>query len=261
MLRKGAIFTYEVLPIFSPWSSYELIATSRAVSRLTTDDWSFTLDNQLSEHPFYRVQRPGGCTFCMMANVTFATNTPPDQMRSLTTFDFSCLTRLLPCKFLEDIYPASAEWHLYDHAIGKIPTSGSAQDYTGLYSTACSVPVFALSRESEQVFAATSLTTIQRNRSGEMELPSVRLDAILKGKTRYQMGDILHITSQASDQHLEALLAPGKQYLLLSLEPQEDTHFLELERCSIVQDNPRKKGADSKRHCGKRRATSFRPAR
>jgi hypothetical protein len=238
VLRKGAVFTYEVVPVSAPWSEYELIATSRAASRLATDGWSFTYSNQLAKHPFYRVQKPGGCTFCMMANVTFATDTPADQMRTLTSFDLSCLTRFIPCKYLEDIYPASAEWHLYDGAIGAMPKVVQLQDSDEYISSICRIPLSALSRESEQIVAVTAIAQVQQPHPGGVELPSVRFDSILKGSGNYASGDILRITSLATDQHLEAMLMPGKNFLLLSFEQQDDPHLLELERCSIVPDTP-----------------------
>jgi hypothetical protein len=73
VLRKSAVFTYHV-PSTSSGSAggYSLIATSR----LTSGGWPLIGSEQLAEHPFYAVTRPGGCSFCLMANVTFTPDTP-----------------------------------------------------------------------------------------------------------------------------------------------------------------------------------------
>lgn len=238
VVRKGAVFTYEMSSLFHLGSVYELIATSRASSRLSNDGWSFTFSKQLAKHPFYKVEGPGGCTFCMMVNVAFTPDTPSDQVRALTTFNLSCLTHFFPCKSLEDIYPVSAEWNLYPGAIGEISTADRSQQDNESSSSICDVPIFALSRESVQIFAVTVIDRDHHALSGNFELPSVRLDSVLKEQSRYQVGDILHITSVATDQHLEMMLTPDRRFLAFSFEPQEDTHTLELERCSIIPDTP-----------------------
>jgi hypothetical protein len=114
VLRKSAVFIYDVPSTSSGSSGYSLIATSRATSRLTSGGWPLIGSEQLAEHPFYAVTRPGGCSFCLMANVTFTPDTPDPEMRRLTTFNLNCITRLRPCRYLEDIYPAAEDWHLYD---------------------------------------------------------------------------------------------------------------------------------------------------
>jgi hypothetical protein len=95
-------------------SGHALIATSHAKSRLTTDGWPLIGSEQLAEHPFYAVTRPGGYSFCSIVNVTFTPDTPDPEMRRLITFDLSCITRLRACRYLEDIYPAAENWHLLD---------------------------------------------------------------------------------------------------------------------------------------------------
>ncbi len=103
VLRKSAVFSYDV-PSPSPASlGYSLIATSR----LTSGGWPLIGSEQLAEHPFYAFTRPGGCSSCLMVNVTFTPDTPDPEVRRLTTFNLNCITRLRPCRHLEDIYPAA----------------------------------------------------------------------------------------------------------------------------------------------------------
>jgi hypothetical protein len=115
VLRKSAVFIYDVPSTSSGSSGYSLIATSRATSRLTSGGWPLIGSEQLAEHPFYAFTTPGGCSFCLMVNVTFTPDTPGPEMRRLITFDLSCITRLRACRNLEDIYPAAENWHLYDN--------------------------------------------------------------------------------------------------------------------------------------------------
>lgn len=113
--RKSAVFSYQV-PSFHLYDGLALIVTSRATSRLSSDEYLLTYGDQLAKHPYYTYSRPGGCTFCHMANVSFTPDTPESEMRWLTTFNLACLTNLTPCRYIEDIYPASEGWHLYDWA-------------------------------------------------------------------------------------------------------------------------------------------------
>ena len=50
VLRKSAVFVYEVPPTLSGSSGYSLIATSRATSRLTSGGWPLIGSDQLAEH-------------------------------------------------------------------------------------------------------------------------------------------------------------------------------------------------------------------
>ncbi len=118
VLRKSAVFMYEA---FDSYGGYSLIATSRATSRLSRDEYLLTYSDQLAKHPYYTYTRPGGCSSCLMANVSFTPDAPESEIRWLTTFNLACLTNFKPCRYLEDIYPASEDWHLYDGTIGGRP--------------------------------------------------------------------------------------------------------------------------------------------
>jgi hypothetical protein len=71
-------------------------------------------EDQLAQHPYYKVGRPGGCMInCRMGVVYYSTQTPQPEIQWLTSYDFSCFTRFKPCAELEDLLPAANEWHLY----------------------------------------------------------------------------------------------------------------------------------------------------
>jgi hypothetical protein len=245
VVRKGAVFKYDVPSVFSSSSGYSLIATSRAVSRLTLDGWPLINSEQLAEHPFYVVSRPGGCSFCMMANVTFTPDTPNPELRRLTTFNFGCLTRLRPCRYLEDIYPVSEEWHLYGSGKDRPAPSDQAlgQELALPRPLACRVPLFARGREADQILIVTALNESQERRPGEViETSSVRLESVLKGSTRFKTGEIFSVTSHSyapyTPLQIEAPLTRGKRFLLMAIRPEDSAQPLALDRCLVVPDTP-----------------------
>jgi hypothetical protein len=109
VLRKSAVFIYSVPVPLDTHSSPRATLKPPYNRRMAAPR-----ERAVSEHPFYAVTRPGGCSFCSMANVTFTPDTPDPEMRRLTTFDLNCITRLRACRYLEDIYPAAENWHLLD---------------------------------------------------------------------------------------------------------------------------------------------------
>ena len=243
-MRKGAAFEYEVPLVFSRSAGYSLIATSLAVSRLTWDGLPLVNSEQLAEHPFYVFTRPGGCTFCLMVNVTFTSDTPKLELRRLTTFDLGCLTSFRQCRYLEDIYPASEEWHLYDGTLGGRPEAADrAMRQEPAPPLACRVPIFARGREAEQIFSVTPLTEAQERQPGEVtEKASVRLESVLKGSAQYQAGEIFSVTSRSyapyTPLQIEIALTPGQRFLLLSMSPEDQSQPLVLDRCLVLPDTP-----------------------
>lgn len=244
VLRKSAVFIYEVPPTLSGSSGYSLIATSRATSRLTSGGWPLIGSEQLAEHPFYAVTRPGGCSFCLMANVTFTPDTPDPEMRRLTTFNLNCITRLRPCRHLEDIYPAAENWHLYDYTPGDRPSPpNQVHTADAPLPLACRVPLFARGREASQILSVTAVSESQERCLGEViEKASVRLNGVLKGKTEYKPGELIAVTSRSESSYsplaIETPLTPGKQFLLLTVYREDKSHPLELDHCLVLPDTP-----------------------
>ncbi|WP_263383631.1 hypothetical protein [Granulicella arctica] len=244
VVRKSAVFKYDVPDAFSPGSGYSLIATSGASSRLTTlDGWPLINSEQLAEHSFYGFTRPGGCSFCMMVNVAFTRDTPDPEMRRLTTFDLGCITRLLhPCRNLEDIYPASERWHLYDGTVGGRPAPpDQAMHQDSTLRLACHVPILARGRDADQILSVTPVNEAQKRKPGEVnEKASVRLESVLKGSTRYKTGEVFSVTDRSYSPYtplqIETPLTPGKRFLLLSMHPEYKSEPLELDRCLVVPD-------------------------
>ncbi|WP_263374120.1 hypothetical protein [Granulicella aggregans] len=244
ILRKGAVFAYSVVNNVRVDDSYLLIATIHSASRLGNDDgWYLTGTDQLARHPFYTFTRPGGCTFCMMARVTFAADTPDSQVRNLTTFDLACLTSFRPCTAIEDVYPASEGWHLYDGATGGRPETIETQKQNAPLPVACGVPIFARGREAGQIFAVTSITESQHTEEGVIREPAnLRLDEVLKGSTFHRLGERMSVVAEADGRstplQIETPLTPSKHFLIISFYPADTSYPLELNRCSVIPDTP-----------------------
>jgi hypothetical protein len=244
VVRKSASFIYNV-PKPHPGDGYSLIATSRAASRLTDyRNWPLIGSNQLVKHPYYAVTSPGGCTFCLMANVTFTPDAPEAEMRRLTTFNLNCLTRLMSCRYLEDIYPAAEEWHLYDGTYGGRPEPGNKASYAEtVQPLGCKVPVFARGREADWIFSVVAVQESQERHPGEIvETAKVRLESILKGSTTYKPGQLLDVVSHSSYPStplaIETPLTPGLHFLIIPLTAEVRSQPIELERCLALPDTP-----------------------
>jgi hypothetical protein len=244
VLRKSAVFIYDVPSTSSGSSGYSLIATSRATSRLTSGGWPLIGSEQLAEHPFYAFTRPGGCSFCLMVNVTFTPDTPGPEMRRLITFDLSCITRLRACRNLEDIYPAAENWHLYDNTpAGRPSPPNQVHTENAPLPLACGVPLFARGREASQILSVTAVSESQERQPGEViEKASAGLNGVLKGETEYKPGELIAVTSRSdstySPNEIETPLNPGKQFLLLTVYRENKSYPLELGRCLVLSDTP-----------------------
>jgi hypothetical protein len=238
VLRKSAVFSYQV-PSLSSEGRYALIATSRATSRLSPDDYFLTSNEQLAEHPYYFYRRPGGCSFCMMANVSFTPYTPESEMRWLTTFNLVCLTNFKPCRAIEDIYPASEGWQLYDgfpvSRPGPVKQVDSEQRGA---SGECHIPVFVLGREAANILSVTLLTPIPKQTpSNEFNrTATVRFDSTVKGAAVYHSGEAINVETRSYGGHIPSL-TPGEHFLLLS-QYREREQTLDLGRCLVLPNTP-----------------------
>ncbi|MDE1178309.1 MAG: hypothetical protein PW789_17175 [Edaphobacter sp.] len=248
VLRKSAVFIYQVPP-FRGFEGYALIATSGATSHLSWDGWTYS--EQLAKHPYYKYTRPGGCSFCLMVNVSFTPDAPESEMRWLTTFNLACLTNWRPCRDLEDIYPASEGWHLYDWHHNGVPSATGNQENNKVtvLPVECRIPIFVRGREADQILSVTSLKKSQDQQLHieVNEKATVRLDGVLKGSTGYKVGesiDVIASTYRYYDHFeyaplkMETPLTPGEPFLLLSVRGEKKPAPLQLERCLVLPDTP-----------------------
>ena len=252
--RKSTVFIYQVFSSGNLNGGYALIATSRATSRLSSDEYLLTYSDQLAKHPYYTYNRPGGCN-CNMARVSFTPDAPESEIRWLTTFNLACLTNFMPCRNLEDIYPPSKDWHLYDWhpydgILGGGPATANQENIkVTVLPVECRVPIFARGREADQILSVTSLKESQEEPQHiEVdEKATVRLDSVLKGSAEYNPGESIDVVTSTFRYYdhfkyaplkIETPLTPGKHFLLLSIHAEKKPQPLKLDRCLVLPDTP-----------------------
>jgi len=245
VLRKSAFFLYQVVPSFvGSDGAYSLIATVVTRSRLSSDEYLLTDSEQLAKHPYYTYNRPGGCSTCLMARVSFTPYAPESEMRWLTTFNLACLTNFMPCRNLEDIYPASEDWHLYDWALGGRPGSpNQVNPEQPANPMECRIPVFALGREAAKIISVTSLKESQEQHPDEVDdKATVRFDSVLKGSAKNAPGESVDVIYRSYNVRnplkMQPPLTPGEHLLLLSQYFEKEALPMELNRCLVLPDTP-----------------------
>jgi hypothetical protein len=134
-----------------------------------------------------------------MANVSFTPDAPESEITWLTTFNLACLTNFMPCRYLEEIYPASEDWHLYDGTLSGRPGSpNQVNSEQPANSMECRIPVFALGREAAKIISVTSLKESQEQHPDEVdEKATVRFNSLLKGSGQYDPGESIDVISRS----------------------------------------------------------------
>jgi hypothetical protein len=207
-------------------------------------------EDQLAEHPYYKARRPDGCTFCMMVKVNYSTYTPQSEIVRLTSFDFSCLTRLISCKMPEDLLPAAREWHLYSDS----DPSYQAPPMPASPPKPCDIPIWAIGRDAISAFVVEAVPTAEQEQAARQieeseddfvsEAASVRIVEQLKGSRNWPTGAIVEANTFPGRHfnpppELPEHLSPGKRYILLTSSV-NDGHAKELnvDRCGVQEDTP-----------------------
>jgi len=208
--------------------------SQQALRRSEGSGWVLGGDDVPAEHPYFKVGRPGGCTFCEDVEVTYSTHTPQAEIDRLTSFDFSCLTRLIYCKIPEDIMPAVGEEGLYGK---EDPNSYAA--LTPLSSTEyCRSLLWAVARDSGTAFVVDVLSISQeKGQNGPYPMAKMRVAEYLKGDALWPVGSVFDAPAEE--------MIPGNRYVVL---PQENTYGKrdrykdELEivpvSCGVQEDTP-----------------------
>jgi hypothetical protein len=203
-------------------------------------------EDELAQHPYYKVGRPSGCVInCQIGVVYYSTHTPPAEIVRLTSYDFSCFTRFNPCAEIEDLLPAAKEWHLYkEDELKPSPMSEKS----------CDIPVWAMARDARYVLAVEALSTKivkAREDYGEYhrEVAKVRVVSSLKEPAPWLPGAIVsaHLLNWLNDAmpsgETEHLI-PGRRYIVFAIgNDQRDQIItkdspLRFERCGVQEDTP-----------------------
>jgi hypothetical protein len=196
----------------------------------TIENWEPFMgsEDELAQHPYYKVGRPGGCMInCEVGVVYYSTHTPQAEIQRLTSYDFSCFTRFNPCSELEDLLPAAKEWHLYKEDELK-------QAY--LPEKPCDVPVWALARDARYVLAVEALLAKTVKENGfDREATTVRIISSMKEPAPWLPGSIV-----SAYEHL----VPGGRYIVFPVGNDRRDQLvtkdspLRFERCGVQEDTP-----------------------
>ncbi len=98
--------------------SYGLGLGSQVRSRLSRPNprqheaWILGSDEQLDDHPDYKIGRPGGCLGCENVEFTYTSSLLHADLVRLTAYDLSCLTRLHSCTQIGDLLPTGHDWRI-----------------------------------------------------------------------------------------------------------------------------------------------------
>lgn len=268
IVQDGAIWrTFEDIGVEVPSgvlgpedSGYELMARAQSRSSLNREanpkaHWILGGSEPPAEHPEFKAGRPGGCEICMSVEVTYSISTAQDEIRNITSFDLSCLTRRHPCARVEDLLPAARPWHLY-----QLDGDPPLQEPPPGPATTCQVPVTALARDAIAVLSVDALSSSAKKDSFEgipFEEDRVRLTGILKGSAPWAAGALLNAEPYSGDPmnppfSLPEHLTPGRHYLLVIVYrfPELEPHYdpppeeiakgpgLSLDRCGVLEDTP-----------------------
>ncbi len=209
-------------------------------SNFPSKHWILGNNEQLADHPDYKVGRPGGCESCESYEVTYTPLLPHSEVIRLTAYDLSCLTRYHPCKELFDLLPAAHDWDLYepiDNGVSK--------------PIACHTDPRALGRDAETIIEVDPLSMVQA--TGESlqgmppvhyELTTTRLVRVLKGISILSAGAVLEVTPfpgsmDAPNAQSPEHLIPGRRYLvLLGSESNFDREHFGPDRCGVLEATP-----------------------
>lgn len=230
-----------------------LIVQTKSRSRLKqsqVDWWIMGDDEQLAIHPYFKAGRPGGCKInCEEAVVTYSTRTPFKDIDRLTSFNLSCLTRLAPCKELDQLLPAASDWRLYkdeDVDLRRIETAAHKP---------CDIPLWAIARDARYALAVTGFSAVKQQRSDagskyEIEVAKVKINTILKGTPPWPLLSIVTAypysgyANEADTAGYVEHLAPRRSYIVFPVgDDRKDQKLTEdssmrLDRCDVWEDTP-----------------------
>jgi hypothetical protein len=221
-------------------------------------------EDELAQHPYYKVGRPGGCMIlCQLEVAYYSSHTPPAEIERLTSYNFSCFTRFNPCMHIEDLLPAAKEWHLYDNPYDSSPTrmippprpeSGLSVPKPSPPPPCSNIPVWAQARDARYVLAVEALSTEivkvhEEYGDYHREVAKVRVVSSLKEPAPWLPGAIVSTdhpfwASDASPSSEDDLLVPGRRYIVFAIGNDRRDQLitkdspLRFERCGLQEDTP-----------------------
>ncbi|WP_433972414.1 hypothetical protein [Tunturiibacter lichenicola] len=209
--------------------------------RTIEDPFSYMYsEDELAQHPYYKVGRPGGCKInCQFEIVYYSTHTPPAEIERLTSYNFTCFTRLIACAHIDDLLPASKEWHLYDEY--------QSSSTVPILPPCSSIPVWAHARDIRYALAIEVLPTIADDKKYDPRKTNVQVVTSLKEPAPWLPGAIVPAYSYGSGYippEKGQELVPGKRFIVFPVGNDERHDILtkespiKLDRCGVLEDTP-----------------------
>jgi hypothetical protein len=219
--RTGVGLSFVVTPHASADDfGYSLVLEAKSRQSLHRDSLADPVlgdDIQIADHPYYKAGRPASCPFCKMAMVTYGVHTPDAEIQRLTSFDLSCITRLFPCRQIEDVLPVAVGWHLYNSA------RPDDKEPSPPPTAAHRVPFWTLGRDVHTAFVVDALPG---SVDSLQKLVKVRIVEILKGDPPWKAGAELEMPPSSAwteSSHPERLV-PGHRFIIL-MDPDYSGHL------------------------------------
>jgi hypothetical protein len=219
-------------------------------------------EDELAQHPYYKVGRPGGCmVLCQMVVAYYSTHAPPAEIERLTAYDFSCFTRFTPCMRIEDLLPAAREWDLYDSEYESgptvpVPKERPLTEYSTPKPPPCSnIPIWAMARDARYVLAIEALSTkivkVQEDYGEYLrEVTKVRVVDSLKEPAPWLPEAIVSTNHLYLVEGYDVMLSeaehmvPGRRYIVFAIGNDDRIHLVTkdspvtFERCGVQEDTP-----------------------
>jgi hypothetical protein len=155
---------------------------SRVIGTRTRDLERYDLWPVKDPHPEYRTVLRSGTIGFFFTQFTAATK--PEDVEWLTAFNFSCMTRWVPCEGMGDLLPSA--WAKYKAESKRV---SAIRDRIG----ACAYPLEDLVEASERV----ALVQVEKPNAQKRQWSPYppRLVESLKGSSSWHSGDVRHIWS------------------------------------------------------------------
>jgi hypothetical protein len=203
-----------------------------------------------ASHPYYSVDRPGGCEGCLAGWVRYSDVAPQSVVQQLNGINVDCFRVGARCMTIEELLPSSDGFELYDESEFGRPRKPSVFGWDK-YHGPCDVPVWARARDAFRIVAAQGLrTTGGTDGPGGIpsELDRVKVLDTLKGRVLGEGAEIEVRPYDPRTLQVEGIaehIKVGERVFLLSLDPpyqrpdgsSEDLYRLDLDRCSVVPDS------------------------
>jgi hypothetical protein len=235
--------------LFGGVNIYSLLAGASTVPRFRGSPAN-SVDPQVTLHPDYVIGGPDGCEVCIAGWVNFTPYAEPAEIRRLTQFDLSCLTRFHQCLTQADLMPIA--WKQYQVELPRVqelwpsplPCSPSLLEWLGRDSIRIA---------AGEIMGSVHTENARPNEYRDDHIP-VRVLAQLKGVADWKVGEIRLIPTTATSPQQEAALRKGMRLIFFGawggryaqieidlsrgcpIVPLNDTN-LALVRLGIAQDN------------------------